>query len=196
MSKSQSLWVFCINSHGDRLFLNLNLSHGWRRDMNLKLIGSLLLSSALLLASPILVAEEKHHEKNAHHDKSAAKNHHGEKSHKKAHKKSKGHNFSPAWSKTLSKEQRVAVDKMHLDLNRQHAVLKAKATLLQKELNVMTAQEEAKQSAIHAKIDKLMALKAKIMKLRYDHLSEMRAALTEQQRISYDMAILKREGAK
>lgn len=163
--------------------------------MNLKLIGSLLLSSALALASPILSADEKHHDKDTR-DKSSAKSHHGEKSHKGGHKKHKGHNLSPHWIKTLSKKQRVAVDKMHLELDRQHAVLKAKAALLQKEVNVMTAQKEANQSSIYAKIDQLMGVKAKIMKLRYDHLSEMRAALTEQQRISYDMAILKREGAK
>jgi len=60
----------------------------------------------------------------------------------------------------------------------------------------MTAKDDADQAAIHTKIDALMAVKAEIMKHRYDHLTEMRNALTEQQRISYDMAILKRTGAK
>ncbi len=170
--------------------------------MKKKRTGSLLLISALTFTSPALVADEKPHGMDAHkkeaakgHHSEMKKGHHGGNKHHAGHKKKKGHNFSPRWVKTLSDEQRVAVDKMHLKLDRQLAVLKAQAKLLQKELNVMTAQNNAKQSSIHSKIDELMTLKAKIMKLRYEHLSEMRAALTEQQRISYDMAILQREGA-
>ncbi len=161
--------------------------------MNHKLLGSLLLTSIFVIANPAF-AEENH--KDGHHGAAATKGHHDKGKHKGAHKKKKGHHFSPHWAKTLSDEQRVAVDKMHLKLGTQHAILKAQATLLQKELNVMTAKDGADQTAIHSKIDELMAVKAEIMKYRYDHLSEMRDALTEQQRISYDMSILKREGAK
>lgn len=116
--------------------------------------------------------------------------------HKAGHKKHKGHSLSPHWAKTLDDQQRVAVDRMHLTLDTEHAILKAKAGVLQQEVNVMTAKDNADQQAIYNKIDELMALKAKIMKLRYDHLTEMREILNEQQRISYDMAILKRKGAK
>ncbi len=171
--------------------------------MNQKLLGSLLLTSIFVIANPSF-AQENHKDGNhdhgiaatkGHHDKPDNTDHHKEK-HKGAHKKKKGHHLSPHWAKTLSDEQRVAVDKMHLKLGTQHAVLKAQATLLQKELNVMTAKDGADQARIHSKIDELMAVKAGIMKHRYNHLTEMRDALTEQQRISYDMAILKREGAK
>ncbi len=167
--------------------------------MNHKLLGSLLLASMFSFANPALASEEH---KGGHHEKGGAKGHHSEMKkehhgdkHKGGHKK-KGHHFSPSWAKTLSDEQRVAVDKMHLELGTQHAVLKATAGLLQKEMNVMTAKDSANQKAIHAKIEEFMAVKTEIMKLRYDHLTEMRNALNEQQRISYDMAILKREGAK
>ncbi|NOY72211.1 MAG: periplasmic heavy metal sensor [Gammaproteobacteria bacterium] len=170
--------------------------------MKKKRTGSFLLISVLTLTSPVLVADEKPHGMDAHkkgmakdHHSEMKKGHHGGNKHHKGHTKKKGHNFSPSWAKTLSDEQRVAVDKMHLKLDSQLAVLKAQAELLQKELNVITAQNNAKQSSIHSKIDELMTLKAKIMKLRYEHLAEMRAALTEQQRLSYDMAILQREGA-
>ncbi|MBL1260324.1 MAG: hypothetical protein COB33_007325 [Thiotrichaceae bacterium] len=169
--------------------------------MNHKLLGSLLLTSIFVMANPAFAGENH---KNGHHDTAATKGHHDKLDHtadhkgkhKEGHKKKKGHHLSPHWAKTLSDEQRVAVDKMHLKLDTQHAVLKAQATLLQKELNVMTAKDGAHQTAIHSKIDELMAIKAEIMKHRYDHLTEMRDALTEQQRISYDMSILKREGAK
>ncbi|MCF6324695.1 MAG: hypothetical protein L3J89_10295 [Gammaproteobacteria bacterium] len=169
--------------------------------MNHKLLGSLLLSSIFAIANPSFAEEnhkEGHHGEGAtkgHHDKSDKTDHH-KSTHKEGHKKKKGHHFSPHWAKTLSDKQRVAVDKMHLKLGTQHAILKAQATLLQKELNVMTAKDGADQTTIHTRIDELMAVKAEIMKRRYDHLTEMRDALTEQQRISYDMSILKREGAK
>jgi len=170
--------------------------------MNQKLLGSLLLASIFAFANPALAGDDHHG--GGHHDKGDAKGHHDKMGkscqdkakHKGGHKKKKGHHFSPHWAKTLSDEQRIAVDKMHLKLSGQHSVLKAKAALLQKELNVMTAKDGADQSTIHAKIDELMAVKAEVMKHRYNHLTEMRNALTEQQRISYDMSILKREGAK
>ncbi len=170
-----------------------------------QLLSSLLLTSIFAFANPAFAADDKHHGMGGgHQGMGDAKGQHGDMGkgahakgkHKGGHKKHKGHNMSPHWAETLSDEQRVAIDRMHLKLSSQHAVLKATAALRQKELNVMTAKDGADKNAIDAKIDELMAVKAEIMKHRYDHLSEMRAALTEQQRISYDMAILKREGAK
>lgn len=176
--------------------------------MNRRLNTALLLSGTLLFATPTFATDDGHH-RDGHHDKGhmmkeghkdMQSGHHGDKphgeKHKAGHKKKEGHHLSPHWAKTLNDQQRVAIDRMHLTLDTEHAVLKAKAQVLQKEINVMTAKDNANQKAIHAGIDELMALKAKIMKLRYDHLTEMREILNEQQRISYDMAILKREGAK
>ncbi|HHM05546.1 MAG TPA: periplasmic heavy metal sensor [Gammaproteobacteria bacterium] len=116
--------------------------------------------------------------------------------HSVSHGKKKSHLFTPHWSKTLSDEQKLAVDKMHLVLARDMAVLKAQKELLQKELNVLTAMDNADKNAIYAKIDTLMTINAKIMRHRYDHILEMRDILTPEQRISYDMGILKRSGAK
>jgi len=170
--------------------------------MNHKLFAPLLITSLFIFANPALAEDSKPH--GGHHGMGATKGghgemgkgHHGDDKQKGGHKKKKGHHFSPHWARTLDEQQRVAVDRMHLSLDRELAVLKAKAQLLQKELNVMTAKDGADQAAIHAGIDELMALKAEIMKLRYDHLSEMRTTLNEQQRLSYDMAILKRKGAQ
>lgn len=168
--------------------------------MNHKLVYALLLTPFLMIASPANATEGDHenerhkaaHTKGHHSEK--GKGHHGDAKHKAGHKKS--HTMSPHWSKTLNERQRVAVDRMHLTLDRELSILKARAELIQKELNVMTARKNVNQNAIHGKIDELMAIKSEIMKQRYDHLSEMRAMLTKQQRLSYDMAILQREGAK
>jgi len=163
--------------------------------MNHKILGTLLLASLFAIGNPAYASDEH---KGGHHDMGGAKGQHDKMNHGHHNnsKQKKGHSLSPHWAKTLSDEQRVAVDQMHLKLSGQHSILKAKAALLQKELNVMTAKDDADQAAIHNKIDDLMVVKGEIMKHRYDHLTEMRNALTEQQRISYDMAILKRKGAK
>jgi len=108
----------------------------------------------------------------------------------------KAHHFSKHWAKTLSAEQKLSVDKMHLELGRHMAVLKAEEALKQKQLNVLTARDNADKTAIYAKIEELTAIGADILRQRYDHLLEMRAVLTAEQRISYDMGILKRSGAK
>ena len=114
--------------------------------------------------------------------------------HKGGHKG--GHHFTPHWAKTLSDEQKRKVDEMHLALDRELVVLKARENLLEKELNALTARDGADRRAIHAKIEELMAVKSAILRQRYDHILEMRAVLTPEQRISYDMAVLRRSGVR
>ncbi len=108
----------------------------------------------------------------------------------------KAHHFTAHWAKTLNDEQKLKVDQMHLALDRELVVLKARAELLEKELNALAARDGADQKDIHAKIDELMAVKGAILRQRFDHIVEMRAILTPEQRISYDMAVLKRSGVK
>ena len=149
----------------------------------LKPILILLACASLLFLPPALAGEGKPQHKNAagHHDSKA---------------KHKGHHFSPHWSKTLSDEQRLDIDRLHLELGRELAVLKAKEVLKEKELNVLSASGKAGQKAIYAKIDELMEVKRDIMRQRHDHLVEMRELLTPEQRLSYDMEILGRSGVK
>jgi len=108
----------------------------------------------------------------------------------------KGHHFTAGWAQTLTDEQKKSVDRMHLELDRKQLVLKAQAELMEKEINVLTAQDNADMKVILSKIDDLMAINGKIMAARYAHIVEMRAVLTPDQRISYDMAVLKRSGIK
>ncbi len=110
--------------------------------------------------------------------------------------KKQGHHFAPHWAKTLNDAQKLQIDRMHLALARKLVVLKARAALLEKEVNALAARDDADPAAIHAKIDELMAAQGEIMRQRYDHIVEMRAVLTPEQRISYDMAVLERSGVK
>ena len=120
----------------------------------------------------------------------AGAGHHGKG---KAHK---GHHFLPHWSKTLSDQQKHAIDEMHLKLNRELVVLKAEVGLREKELNVLVTQDAPDPQAIDAKAEAIIALKKRILKARYAHIVEMRAALTPEQRISFDMNVLDRSGIK
>ncbi len=105
----------------------------------------------------------------------------------------KMHMFSPMWMQTLTDDQKVAIDKMHLDVAKKQKLIKAKMDIAKVELKLLAIQEKPDMSAINQKIDEIAALKAEHMKVRYAHIVEMRGALTPQQRISYDMTILNHE---
>ena len=108
----------------------------------------------------------------------------------KSHGK-KGHgSFSAHWAKTLTEEQKTSIDKMHLLVDQVEAVQRAKMKMLKAELSVLAANKPSK-SALYAKIDEILETKKRIMRNRYDHIVEMRAELTDQQKISYDMGLLK-----
>ena len=117
--------------------------------------------------------------------------HVGKAGHKK-NKHKKGGTFSPHWVKTLTEEQKISFDKMHLVVGQFEAVQRAKMKMLKAELNVLAAKSTNNKPAIYAKIDEILDVKKAIMRNRFDHIAEMRRELTEQQKISYDMGLLKR----
>jgi Spy/CpxP family protein refolding chaperone len=92
--------------------------------------------------------------------------------------------------------QKAAIDQMHHKLHDEQAPFKAKEAHALRELNEMTIREDVSSEAIKAKIDELMEAKTHIMRLRYDHLVEMRTMLTDDQKIGYDKAILNRSEVK
>ena len=127
----------------------------------------------------------------AHHEApSADTGSHDDSAHKSTH------NFTAHWVKTLSGDQKMHVDMMHLDLDRELVVLKAQEELVQKQINILATRDKAATSAINTKIDELMGIKKQILRSRYTHILEMRAILTPAQRISYDMETLGFSGVK
>jgi hypothetical protein len=81
-------------------------------------------------------------------------------------------------------------------LHDDQAPYKAKEAQALKELNEMTIREDVRIEDIYAKIDELMDAKKQILRLRYDHLIEMRTILTDEQKVGYDKAVLKRSAVK
>jgi Spy/CpxP family protein refolding chaperone len=92
--------------------------------------------------------------------------------------------------------QKKAIDQMHSKLHDDQAPFKANEKQALKELNEMTIREDVKMEDIYAKIDELMSAKTGIMRLRYDHLVEMRAILTDEQKVGYDKGVLSRSKVK
>ena len=92
--------------------------------------------------------------------------------------------------------QKEAIDQMHHKLHDDQASFKVAEAQALKELNEMTVRENVKIEEVNAKIDELMASKTQIMRLRYGHLIEMRAILTEEQKVGYDKGVLNRSAVK
>ena len=89
-------------------------------------------------------------------------------------------------------DQRAAIGHMHHELEEDQAPYKQMEAQALKELNEMTIRDDVRIEDVYAKIDELMAAKNQIMRLRYEHLIEMRKILTEEQRVKYDQNVLER----
>ncbi|MDH5219330.1 MAG: periplasmic heavy metal sensor [Gammaproteobacteria bacterium] len=135
------------------------------------------------------LADEKRDGHDSHAMEKSAHSHHDDEGVKSKHK-------MPAWVKTLTRDQKKAVDEMHHKLEKDQEPFKQKEKALQQALNEITVKDNADLSQIDVRIDELMAAKNQILRLRYAHLVEMRAILTEEQRVSYDASVLKRDKIK
>ena len=92
--------------------------------------------------------------------------------------------------------QKERIGQMHHKLHRDQAPFKTREVQALKELNEMTIRKDVRIKEVNAKIDELMAAKTQIMRLRYVHLIEMRAVLTDDQKVGYDKDILNRSAVK
>ncbi|MBI5903212.1 MAG: periplasmic heavy metal sensor [Deltaproteobacteria bacterium] len=94
-----------------------------------------------------------------------------------------------SWKKTLTEDQKMKADKMHLELKKAMDVLEAKVKLKEAELNTMVTKDKPDTNAIHGKINEIAELKKEMMTKKYDHIVEMRSILTPEQRVSFDLGI-------
>ena len=92
--------------------------------------------------------------------------------------------------------QKERIDQMHHKLHNDQAPFKIKEAQALKELNEMTIRGDVRIKEVDAKIAELMAAKTQIMRLRYGHLIEMRAILSDDQKMGYDKGVLNRSAVK
>jgi Spy/CpxP family protein refolding chaperone len=89
-------------------------------------------------------------------------------------------------------DQKAAIDHMHHQLHDDQAIHKAREAQALKELNEMTIRDDVRLEDVYAKIDELTTAQNQILRLRYEHLIEMRKILTDEQKIKYDQNVLNR----
>jgi Spy/CpxP family protein refolding chaperone len=159
-------------------------------------LAGLLLPLLLLSFTTGSMAADREHASHHRmgHDKSM-----GKAMHEPMHHEGKGgHLFGDNWKQTLSDKQKTQIDKMHLELKKDLALLKPKSDLAKAELNQLIISNKPNTQAINKKINEITALKGELMKKRYAHIVEMRSVLTSEQRVSFDMSLLsgKHGGAK
>ena len=70
--------------------------------------------------------------------------------------------------------------------------LKAQAKAIKADLAVLAVADEPDSAAINAKIDELLALKRTMMINKYEYVAAQRKLLTPEQRVSFDMTVIKR----
>ena len=116
--------------------------------------------------------------------------------HSQSEKKGGHSHKTPHWAKTLNKEQKKIVDEQHHALDNILEPLKKDEKRVHKELNELTTKNNVELSEINRKIDQLMTIKNKILRHRHAHLVEMRIILNDEQRMSYDKAVIERSKIK
>ncbi len=117
----------------------------------------------------------------AHHGQGGQDGHHGKKK-----------LFGPHWKTTLSPEQAKELDRLRVEYKKLKMPLKGKAKAIKLELAVLATADEPDTEAVNARIDDLLALKQEMMRHKYTHIAAKRRLLTPEQRVSFDMDVLKR----
>jgi Spy/CpxP family protein refolding chaperone len=112
--------------------------------------------------------------------------------HGACHGEGKRRLLGPDWKITLSPEQQVALDRLHVAYAKAKMPLKAQAEVLKVELAALALEDEPDTGATGAKIDELLALKRVMMINKYEYVTAKRKVLTPEQRISFDMDVIKR----
>lgn len=100
--------------------------------------------------------------------------------------------YGPHWESTLTDEQRNRLDSLKLAHARAKMPLKAKARAVRVQLAALATAESPDASAIDAKIKEMLEIKLGLMRDKYRYIAARRAVLTPEQRISYDMEMMKK----
>jgi Spy/CpxP family protein refolding chaperone len=116
----------------------------------------------------------------------ATKPRHGEMSH------GKGMHDASCWMETLTEEQKAKAAKMRLEFKKVKSLLKAQITVKKVELATLVTQESPDQNAINKKIEEILDLKREKMRKKYAFKVAIRSMLTPEQRVSFDMHMLKK----
>ncbi len=169
-------------------------------------MGSALALGAALVASPHasadshMVAQAGH---GGHHGQGQRYGHGKQQGHHRCgmhgadggqHGRGKGGLFKADWTTTLNDDQKARLDALRVAYVKDKMPMKARAQSIKTELAVLSLQEKADTATISTKLDELLLVKRAMMLRKYEYISSQRAVLDEDQRVSFDMDVMKRAG--
>ena len=100
--------------------------------------------------------------------------------------------FGPDWRTTLTEKQQAELDGLRLAYLKEKMPMRARAQSIKTELAVLSLKEQPDTGAISAKVDELLLLKRAMMTHKYRYIISQRGVLTPEQRVSFDMDVMKR----
>lgn len=118
------------------------------------------------------------------------------KRHGKGHGGHKGkspgshHLFGDHWKTTLTGEQKVQLDQLHLEYAKKKHTLKSGIHALEVQLAVLAVTDQPQQEAVDAQINNLLTAKRQLIQAKHDYLAAQRKVLTPEQRVSFDMEVI------
>ena len=104
----------------------------------------------------------------------------------------KMHKGGGGWKASLSTEQQNQLAKLKLNFKQKKYPLKAKMKQAKVELALLITTDSPDQKAINKKIDNIVDLKSQKMRLKAKHKIAVRKLLNEEQRVKFDMKMLKK----
>ena len=102
------------------------------------------------------------------------------------------HGVGHSWKASLTDEQSKKIDKLRLAYKQEKYLLKAKLKQAKVEFALLITKDNPSKSAIDKKIDQIIKLKKEKLHLKADHKINVRKLLTEDQRVQFDLAVLKK----
>ena len=83
------------------------------------------------------------------------------------------------------------IDKLHLDYKKEKLLLKTQLKQAKVELGLLITSDSPKKADTSKKIEEILKLKKSKMTLKVDHKIAVRKILNEEQRVAFDMHVLK-----
>ncbi|MDX1411019.1 MAG: periplasmic heavy metal sensor [Nitrospirales bacterium] len=114
------------------------------------------------------------------------KSHHGERGHGKSIYE------ASCWTETLTDEQKAKRAQMRLEFKKVKLLIKAQIKVKKVELATLVTQDNPDRSAIEQKIEEVLELKREKMRAKYAYKVALRNMLTPEQRVLFDMKLLKK----
>lgn len=95
-----------------------------------------------------------------------------------------------SWKDSLTDDQKAQAERMHLALKKDMSMIRARSGVKKAELKKLLMQDNPDTKAIEQKISDITVLKKEMMQKRINHILAMRKALTPEQRVSFDAAMM------